>query len=147
MGELQVNHPEHVSAECSTPPDDRHDGSDSLGDGAKEESMLARQVTEFRQQRERWELHRQEELERLRREGDLLAEAWQRLEAEERCLLAERELLRRGSTSGSPNPPPTVSQASTEEKPQTCGHDQDHTAWMQFQQLRREFQRYGRRAT
>ena len=148
MGELQVNQTDQVGEEISTPPEsDGHDGSGQPGAGRKEESLLARQVAEFRQERERWELHRQQEVERLRGEGDLLAEAWQRLEAEERCLLAERELLRRGSADRSHNALPTAPQASTGEKPQTGGYEQDHLAWLEFQQLRREIQKYNRPAT
>ena len=135
-----------MADELSTTPDNLHDDSVS-GDAGREEAALARQVAEFRQARERWELQRQQEVQRLRREGDLLAEAWQRLEAEERRLLAERELLRRSSVDRSPSQPPTVSPASNGERPQHAAYDQDHTAWLQFQQLRREFQRHGRRAT
>ncbi|MDP6556438.1 MAG: hypothetical protein QGG71_17340 [Pirellulaceae bacterium] len=147
MGELQVNQMDQAAEKVLTPPgSDGLDGGGQLEAGGREESILARQVAEFRQERERWELHRQQEVERLREEGDLLAEAWQRLEAEERCLLAERELLRRGAANRLPNSMPAVSQA-TGEKPQTGGHDQDHLDWQQFQRLRREFQRNNRPAT
>ena len=119
------------------------------------DSTLARQVEEFRQEREDWELHRQQELERLRSEGQLLAEAWQRLEAEERNLLAERELLRRGAVNGpqsplTPNAGPSITRDAATPAgatSQPAGDVHDHTAWLQFQQLRREIQRYGRRAT
>jgi len=119
------------------------------------DSTLARQVEEFRQEREDWELHRQQELERLRSEGQLLAEAWQRLEAEERNLLAERELLRRGAGNGpqsplSPNAGPSLTRgvaSPARETSHAAGDVHDHTAWLQFQQLRREIQRYGRRGT
>jgi hypothetical protein len=153
MVEQQTKRSDPSSERSSTPPgSDRHDGVDQLQAGVTDESVLAARMAEFQQEREQWELHRQTEVERLRREGDLLAEAWQRLEAEERRLLAERELLRRGainrsSSERSPNSPPTHSQAQTGETSQPGDYNQDPMAWLQFKQLRREFQKYRRRAT
>ena len=148
MSELQVKQTDRVAEEASTLPERQcDDGNSRPADGDRQESILARQVAEFALERESWELHRQQEVERLRREGDLLAEAWQRLEKEERSLLAERELLSRGVDNRSPNALPPVSQASTSEKPQADDYEQDHLAWMQFQQLRRECQRHNRPTT
>jgi len=135
---------------------DRLECDSRHGVGAREESVLARQVEEFRQERESWELHRHQEVEQLRSEGMLLTEAWQRLEAEERRLLAERELLRRSAINSqestlSCNAALPTSRGgaaySAGGKRQTTTNDQEHIAWLQFQQLRREIQKYGRRAT
>jgi hypothetical protein len=121
---------------------------------ANQASALERQLEEFRQHRENWELERQQNVERLRREGDLLAEAWQRLESEERKLLAERELLRRtatnnmqptlpGNTATLPSPRTAMPATATT----TSEQDQNHISWVQFQQLRREIQNFGSRST
>lgn len=139
--------------EISTQLDrDHHEGSDQPGGVVGEESLLARQVAEFREERERWELHREQELERLRREGSLLAETWKRLESEERCLLAERELLNqrvvsRPGSNCAPTAPASSAQGTVGERSHSGGYDQDQMAWLQFQQLRREFQKYDRRPT
>lgn len=148
MGQSQVKLLNQSPDAGSTPTDAAGCRSaDQRADDVSRELTLTRHVEEFREERKSWELDRQREIQRLRREGGLLAEAWQRLEAAERSLLAERELLRRGASHQPNNPPPSGSPASPEEATPAAGGEQDHLAWLQFQQLRREFQRYGQRAT
>ena len=130
---------------------DRLECGDRPGVSANEESLLASRMDEFRQERENWEIHRQREVEDLRSEGNLLTEAWQRLEAEERRLLAERESLRRNvtksqqsmlSSNAELSTPGREAAYSTGVPPETGTNDQEHLAWLQFQQLRREIQKY-----
>ena len=155
MVELESHRTVQVPEDDSAPPAGDQRALETIDRLSREESALTRQVEEYRQERESWELHRQQEVERLRREGNLLAEAWQRLEAEERRLMAERELLHRGAINEpqskcSPNSGPSISlvaASSAGETPQTSSDNQDHIAWLQFQQLRREIQKYGRRGT
>ena len=134
---------------------DRWEYPDEQESGARVEDHLASQLEGFRQERADWEFQRQRELERLRREGTVLAEAWRRLEAEQRSLLAERELLRQGVARGSQSAfsssaGPFISQpveSATQDVAACSANGQDHTASLQFQQLRRAMQSHDRTGT
>lgn len=114
---------------------------------------LAHQWEDFRQERESWEMERQQEVDRLRREGRLLTDAWQRLEAEGRNLLAEREFLRSRTTRQAPGPrqaadrPDSIRTLAALQQSRSGGgqNAEDHSAWQHFQQLRREMQRHAQR--
>lgn len=119
------------------------------------DNHLARQPDGFQQECADWESHRQRELERLRHESALLAEAWRRLESEQRSLLAERELFRQGLGCGSQSAlshrgGPSVShplESATQGGTASSTNEPDHTDWLQFQQLRREMHRHNRTGT
>jgi hypothetical protein len=111
-------------------------------------------------ERQRWEAEKQQEWERIQSDAARLAEAWQRVEMEQRRLLAERNASRvsspvdrglpgkEGNTSaggipglaGSPLPCQRDSQPTSEE-PLLA----PESAILQFQQLRREMQKHSQR--
>lgn len=95
-------------------------------------------------EREQWEAQRLEETARLRDEAALLLDAWQQLEAQKRQLLAEREMMRRGVGVSKVASAHSTSDGELDErergvKPTTSAQN-DSSAWVQFQRLRREIQ-------
>lgn len=70
----------------------RNPGSDGENDAREQE------LAEFARRRSAWELQRGEEVSRIERERAQLGEAWARLEAEQRRILAE-DALRRAQAS------------------------------------------------
>lgn len=131
--------------------------------GAAEQETADRLRRELQEQRRQWEQERLEEMGKIKQAGAQLTEAWDRLEAEQRRLLAERESLRSAPGGGhaqaagpadgtampteSPgatargNPPPNGPGRSE-------GTAQDavspEAARLQFQQLKREVRRHAR---
>jgi hypothetical protein len=93
-----------------------------------------------------WEALRDAEADRLRSDAQLLQQAWQKYEEEQRRLLAEKELARRGVQVGKLGP--VVAGGSTGHgeptaaypNPQNQGGNDDQSAWLQFQRMRREIQ-------
>ena len=108
---------------------------------------LEKLVREFEQQREEWELHRQQKQSRLRQEGTALNDAWSRLEDEQRQLFAERERIRNKGPKATPRP--RAAEAKTDHledyaaAPSSQSRTQtDTTNWWQLEQLRLEIQKH-----
>lgn len=130
---------------CSLPEDSTHRGISG----------------ELQEERARWEAERQHELQRLQEETDRLTEAWERVEAEQRRLLGERESMRAQSRVARSHALGSALPGDPEEALAACGRyrpgeaaretvldDEPLTAEMaamQFQQLRREIQKHARR--
>ena len=130
------------------------------------DEALVRLQQELMEQRGQWEAEREREFERLRKEANWLADAWERLEAEERRIAAQRETLQAyGRTQDRPPGPGPREQheneheqdreyeseyesltpvAKTRSPVQTTGGTE--LAWVQFQQLRREIQQHAQYA-
>jgi hypothetical protein len=100
------------------------------------------QLSAIQLERRRWEAERDRERERLLAEAARLADAWQRLESEQRRVLAQRNAggsARVGSRSLGRNAP-GAPEPIADQEPLT-----PEMAAMQFQQLRREVQRHTER--
>jgi hypothetical protein len=120
--------------------------AETPGDQTEAVALIQREILE---QREQWQAERQEEFERLRKEANWLADAWKRLEAEERRIAAQRETLQACGKSAqhrlaAPAYRAAAEIASTRSPVQACGGSE--LAWVQFQQLRREIQQHARSA-
>ena len=122
------------------------EGADADQQQEKREAVKKQQ---FHQDREEWETQRQEEADRLRKEAILLQEAWLQFEEEQRRLLAEKELLRRGLPTGD-SPAPIADSGTRREALALCpagsnNSNEEQSAWLQFQRMRREIQSRTRR--
>jgi hypothetical protein len=127
--------------------------AESLGD--REE--LERMAEEFRQMQQKWDLERQQERSRLQEDSERLAEAWQRLEAEQREVLKYRvpnnKLAGLGSGRASvrsagplaPAHPMAVAPAlNGSSVGMAVATPLSHKNQLQFQQLRREMMEHAR---
>ncbi len=71
--------------------------------------LLEAELERLQLERELWERQCREDAHRLQDEGVMLQDAWQRLEEEQRRVLAEREMARRGVAPGIAGRTPTPS--------------------------------------
>ena len=111
---------------------------------------------EIEQQRRKWEQERDAEIRRLRDEGQLLKDAWEQIESEQRRLLAERGSMRaasgppvsssRQATVAQPISKPESSPElapKTDHKPASPNTSREQ-AVRQFQHLKREIGKHNR---
>jgi DNA repair exonuclease SbcCD ATPase subunit len=133
-------------------------------ESSAQHNSLQERIAAFESERQRWQLDREQEIQYIQQAGARLAEAWERIEAEQRRILAN-------SHSGTPSPsvPGTTAQApgiSNNLAPVSAplqtvsqtymGAEQDKALpaptppsgsdLLQFQQLRREIQKHSRRS-
>lgn len=125
---------------------------------------MARRTTQYvEEERRRWETEKQRERERIQSDGVRLAEAWQRVEMEQRRLLAQRSAM--GSSPVESREPPLAPGDSAADLDAVSPVARQHhgpaaadlvpvmdeppltpeSAILQFQQLRREMQQHSRR--
>lgn len=97
--------------------------------------------------REAWERERETQVSQLQHDQELLAEAWQRLEAEERRLIGQRNerkvvAARPVENTAALNAAVAASEEKTEDRANTKNNE---LMMLQYQQLRREMQRHSQR--
>jgi hypothetical protein len=118
---------------------------------------LERMTEEFRQMQQKWDVERQEERNRLQEDSERLAEAWQRLEAEQREVLKYRvsnnKLAGLGTARSQSRPAvPLVPAHPVAAVPAlssgvagvAVATPTSHKNQLQFQQLRREMMEHAR---
>jgi hypothetical protein len=125
--------------------------------GADESREAAR--SEFAQKRSAWERERSEEYVKIERERNQLGDAWARVEAEQRRLMAEEALLKaqanaapeRGSgrareTAETPNAPGTAeAEAAQAEAKAARDNAARQTVLVEYEQLKSDVQKHARR--
>lgn len=119
--------------------------SSASGTAATEPSGTS--VKQLMAAREAWERERETQVNQLQRDQELLAQAWQRLEAEERRLIGqrnERKVVAAKSVESTPAASPAVT--AMEEKVDDRANTKNNELMMlQYQQLRREMQKHSQR--
>lgn len=133
---------------------------DRIAELVRTDPAAATSDEEFESRRRKWEQERNAEIRRLRDEGQLLSEAWEQLEAEQRRLLGERGSLKvkapAAVNSANPAPklgrPPAARTPPTTDRPDSQNHDPPpattqnsrEQAVRQFQHLKREIGKHHR---
>lgn len=110
---------------------------------------FAQSVKQFMELRSRWEEERQHQVAQIQQDTAQLAEAWQRLETEQRSFISERRRDVRPAPeqrtvvmSTQPVHEPIVEPASTEASGQSRSSE---SMMLQYEQLRREVRKHSRR--
>jgi hypothetical protein len=110
------------------------------GDVPHDPKSLKQLMTEFERDRLRWEQQQEQELERIRHDSALLTDAWLKLEAEQRRLLAERQALQVGATNFA-LPRSVLAVCSGDAAPCAAPTSATELSVLEFQQLKREMSR------
>jgi len=100
-------------------------------------------MAEFERNRVKWEQQREQEVERLKHDSVLLVEAWQKLESEQRRLLAERQALQVGATNMS-LPKSILAACNGDAASRAAPTAATELSVLEFQQLKREMSRQRR---
>ena len=110
------------------------------GDVPHDPKSLKLMMAEFERSRLKWEQQREQELERIKHDSQLLVEAWQKLESEQRRLLAERQALQVGATSMT-LPKSILAACNGTAAPRAASTSATELSVLEFQQLKREMGR------